>query len=51
MNNYVMFHKCTSTLYSLTRTCVKLFRSDKGTHFVGTVDDLGVNAINVEYTC
>ena len=27
---------------------VKLFRSDKGTNFVGAVDDLRVNVINVE---
>ena len=42
-----MFYKCTSTLYSLTRTCETL-RSDKDTNFVGVVDYLGLNAINVE---
>jgi hypothetical protein len=34
--------------FTFVRGKVKLFRSDRGTNFVGAVDDLKIDAINVE---
>jgi hypothetical protein len=34
--------------FTSVRCKVKLFRSDRGTNFVGAVDDLKIDAINVE---
>lgn len=34
--------------FMAVRGPVKLFRSDRGTNFVGSTDNLGINAINVE---
>jgi hypothetical protein len=34
--------------FTSVRGKVKIFRSDRGTNFVGAVDDLKIDAINVE---